>query len=232
MTIPEIQGDLEHGKCTLYYMGDMSFGYSKIEVKQAKVTRCRWAQYPGAVRLEMLKQRARRWQGFVQGYRPTLVIVDGWNHIDPPSAFHVRADGSKVTRFSMCAPEWSPEFDTHLAAYIAASGAKILRDYRGVDTHARLFSAEAESVISRLEVELRSAAQARTSDTFHLAMDGQGYGSPRLAVFAEHCGDRTSLASLTFPGIRRANRWSDAATALYAAGVKAGLYPPTEAAGE
>ena len=112
------------GKCTMYFIDGLG-AYSKIELASAKATielvpNERFGQKKLVVR--SVKKGCRKPDA--SGYRDHMgiVFVEGWNTFAPALAFDASGE-SKV-----CFDEaYSSDFDRALAA----SGAKIVADYRG-----------------------------------------------------------------------------------------------------
>jgi hypothetical protein len=134
-TVLEVTGETRMGKVTMYFQG--GFGMAKVEASRAKIEVKPHAQYARGIYVDFLPKRARRERSFVQAYRPSLVVLEGWGHPDPDSAFLPAKPGGEpgVTvsegRYSACDPRWQSDFDAKLAAYLEASGAKVLHDFRG-----------------------------------------------------------------------------------------------------
>ena len=88
--------------------------------------------------IEFIPRRARKPRAAVQGSRPSLVILQGWNHPDPPDALAPRGDHSAdapyhafESRWPLFAPEWQAEFDAFLEDYLREMPAvRVLADYR------------------------------------------------------------------------------------------------------
>ena len=125
-----------HKKVTLYMEG--GFGYTKTEVKEFEYWRAEYAQYKNAVRFRFLAPRKRKWQGGTLTYNPTMVVLDGWGHMDPDDPMTApRTEGVfevRETRHSMFDKAYGEEFAAKLAAYLETSGATVLADFRGVNT--------------------------------------------------------------------------------------------------
>jgi hypothetical protein len=130
------QGNLKHGKATLYFQGRGLIGnVQKVEVREVEVLRRQWAQYPGAVDCRFKAPRQRNWRRYTEGYRPYLVVLDGWGHPDPQGPFDVISDEDGCTvseaRHSFASDGWTTDFDGWLAAYLEATpSATVLGDYR------------------------------------------------------------------------------------------------------
>lgn len=123
-------------KVTLYYQG--GFGMVKVEATRFKVEVRPHAQYERGVYVEMVPKGKRRAREFVQAYSPSLIVLEGWGHPDPDSAFLPpepgKTDGVEVShgRYSSCDPRWMSDFGSKLAAYLEEKGSKILlHDFRG-----------------------------------------------------------------------------------------------------
>ena len=126
-----------YGKVTIYMEG--AFGYTKTEAKGFEHWRTEYAQYKSAIRFRYLEPRKRKWKGGTMTNKPTLVVLEGWGHMDPDDPMtEERADGIftvKSTRYACFDPRYAEEFGLKLAAYMGTSGATVLEDFRGVSTH-------------------------------------------------------------------------------------------------
>lgn len=132
------ENTIKTGKVTIYHRGML--GYRKVEAKQAEINVIRYAQYPRAVEITFRKPRQRNDRGFVETYRPSVVVLEGWGHFSPADAFTAPEDRGAVivsqARHSSCSPAWDDEFSAALAAYLERSGAKVVADFRGFNTSA------------------------------------------------------------------------------------------------
>jgi hypothetical protein len=127
-------------KATLYVSNEVMGNIEKIEVRAVEVVRKPWAQYASAVCYRYREPRQRRWRGYAQGYKPYLVVLEGWSHVDPSAPMEVLEESLGMTvsrsRYSFCSDEWIDEFDQILDAYLKANPkVRVLGDYRGVSTH-------------------------------------------------------------------------------------------------
>jgi len=101
--------------CTLYWQG--GFGYGSAKVKWVKIRIGQYAQYPAAVHIEYLEKGKRKPRGFVQTYKPSLVIAEGHDNPEPPSFlgdYKAEGDGVMVaqSRHSSCSSGWKDDFET------------------------------------------------------------------------------------------------------------------------
>lgn len=136
------KGNLKAGKATLYLQteGICLGNILKVEVREVEVLRKPWAQYPAAVCCRYKQPRQRTWRGYTGGYKPYLVVLDGWDHPDPQSPWETVSDSPDVAvsraRHSSCSDGWTNDFDGWLAAYLEANPAvEVLGDYRGCNTN-------------------------------------------------------------------------------------------------
>ena len=134
-------------KATIYTRSEMLGNIVKIEVNEVTHERKKFAQYASAVHVTFRKPRQRLMRGMTHGYRPSVLILEGWGHPNAQSDFHNERDtegGCVVSesRYSSCDPRWQGDFDTMIDAYIATSGARVVADYRGVNTYEALPSSE------------------------------------------------------------------------------------------
>lgn len=92
-----------------------------------------YAQYKSAPFVKYVKKNARKPVGFVQGYDPYLVILDGWQDIESQSLWgktETRDNGVTISsaKFASCDSGWQKEFE----AENTFTG--IIADYRGVNS--------------------------------------------------------------------------------------------------
>ena len=122
-------------KVTVYVASEFGLGIKKIEATKLSIEVRPYAQYLTGIVVELLPKRMRRMRGFVQSYRPSLVVLEGWNHPDPDGMWDpstVKTDGDVTTqraRYSACDERWQTDFDAKIDAYIA-NGATVLYDFR------------------------------------------------------------------------------------------------------
>lgn len=126
------------GRFTLYMLGGMGLAIQRIEVKHLELTMRKFAQYESAVSVKVIPRGARKVRGFVQDSRPTLVVLEGWDHIKPDGMWSktvtdTAADGvARETTRSCFDPSIETDFAAQLTAYLAANtGVKVVADYRG-----------------------------------------------------------------------------------------------------
>jgi hypothetical protein len=127
-------GILETGKATLYMRGEFLGNIHRIECTAARITVGPYAQHTGAVSALWVPRGKRAVRGTVQGYRPSLLVLEGWDHPAPDSPFvhDYSADGVDVSRgrHSACSDGWQSDFDRMIDAYLAKGTALILADHR------------------------------------------------------------------------------------------------------
>lgn len=108
------------------------FGVSKQEVKLLDFGTKKYAQYNNAVFVHFIKKGKRKPEGFVKGYKPYMLILEGINHPEPADAFgpvQVKGDlETKMTRFSSFDDRYLTEFDEKISEYIKDKN--ILMDVR------------------------------------------------------------------------------------------------------
>lgn len=116
------------GKVTMYFGSDFGMGIVKIEATRCDVEIKPYAQYAAGVFVEFVPKGKRKPRAFVQGYKPSLVVLEGWGHPDPESPWEPaveRGNGVSVqqSRYSACDPRWQGDFDAKLGAYLEATAA-------------------------------------------------------------------------------------------------------------
>ena len=120
------------GKCTMYV--STAFGYVRKEVTVLTIGIKPYAQYPSAVHVYYKEPRQRSLRGFIQSYQPNVVVLDGWGHPDPTSAFTAEEEVDGVTcsrsRHMSYSDEYSKEFSSFLNAYKEKTKVNVLADFR------------------------------------------------------------------------------------------------------
>lgn len=118
------------GKSTLYFLG--MFGYTQKEVREVEVEVRPYAQYERAVHFRFKDPRQKSFRSGVQGYRPNLIILEGWGHVGPASPFKETEMGT-ISRYHMGALEYQVEFEKDLTEYLEKNPeVKVLADFRGL----------------------------------------------------------------------------------------------------
>jgi hypothetical protein len=131
-----MNGKMWHGKVTMYFNSSLGLGITKIEATRCEIEIKPYAQYAAGVFVEFVPKGKRKAREFVQAYSPSLVVLDGWGHPDPESPWESEVDRGNgvavsVGRYSACDPRWQGDFDAKLSAYLEASSATMLHDFRG-----------------------------------------------------------------------------------------------------
>jgi hypothetical protein len=131
------------GKCTMYTR--TAFGYTRKEVTVLTINIKPYAQYPSAVHVMYKEPRQRSLRGFVQTYQPNLVVLDGWGHPDPSSAFteeEVDSDGvtRSLSRHRSFSEEYCKEFSSFLNAYKEKTKVNVLADFRFHNSYEKVVS--------------------------------------------------------------------------------------------
>lgn len=113
-------------------------GYTKIEATEITFKVGPYAQYSDAVHLKFLPKGKRNLRLIQEGFRPRIIVLNGWRHPDPVKAGkeYKPTPGSAITfEYFNISKEGFEENDANFNAfikeYIEKSGAKILVDTRG-----------------------------------------------------------------------------------------------------
>jgi hypothetical protein len=123
---------MEKTKVTIYFQSDFGLGVKAVEARLVDHGRRKYAQYPAAPYVDFVPKGKRKVRRIVQGHRPSLLIVAGWNQPKPDGIYDpatVKDEGAVLSmrgRYSACDPRWQSDFD----AMIEASGVEIVADYR------------------------------------------------------------------------------------------------------
>jgi hypothetical protein len=125
-------------KVTIYVCG--GFGYTKVEATEFSSELGPCAQYKSAVKYQYKPKGKRKLLAYVQGYQPSLLVLDGWGHPDPASAMTtpvLSENGFMVSqsRHLSFDPAYAAEFSSMINAYIAEKGVTVVADYRGHNSH-------------------------------------------------------------------------------------------------
>lgn len=121
-------------KATIIYKG----GMGNVLVKHVYLLahgRKKYAQYASAPFVHYVEKGKRKPQGFVQTYRPYLVILDGWQNLESQSMWG-KVETNPVTgttisqgKYSSFDERWTQDFEA------ATKLTGIIADYRDVDTY-------------------------------------------------------------------------------------------------
>ncbi len=116
-------------KATLY-LPDLC-GFDRIEANDLAWYLAPYAQYRNAVHVSYVIRGKRKRKKYVFP-KGDFVMLDGWEHPDPPDRYGEPKKGKGYTvlatrRFGGD-PEWQHEFRAFLKGYLAGSGAKVLWD--------------------------------------------------------------------------------------------------------
>lgn len=118
-------------KVTLYYVGEFG-GFQKIEGHMYEHGRKKYAQYWAAPYIHIKPKRKRSVLQIIQGYNPTLVIVEGWGHPEIRDLGAVSETSGDVTTTSYglsFGEERTNDFNT----FVDAFGDLVIADYRNKD---------------------------------------------------------------------------------------------------
>ena len=125
----------ENTKVTIYFQSEFGMGINAIEAKLVEHGTRKYAQYASAPFVKYIPKRARRVRMLQQSYKPSLLIVKGWNQPKPDSMFGEAVVRNGVTvsrgRYSGFDPRWRQDFD----AMMTEQNVEIVADYRDHDSH-------------------------------------------------------------------------------------------------
>lgn len=117
-------------KATIMSQGEFGMAYHVTQVRDLRVHVGPYAQYLSAVHASFVVKGQRKRRGLVQGYAPNLIVIDGWADVAVPDMFHAPVQGDGVStqtgRGLSCSPMWGNE----ARSAVAASGVKVVRDFR------------------------------------------------------------------------------------------------------
>lgn len=125
---------LKAERVTIYLLGEFLSTVQKIECTKWDVRRVKYAQYNDAVRTTFVQKGKRKAYQKTDGYRPFVLVLEGWGHLDPESGFTTIQAGSGVTasqsKYLAHSDGYAKDFNAQIAAHIEKTGAKVLADHR------------------------------------------------------------------------------------------------------
>lgn len=140
----EMATQFDGDKVTIYFTNDFGFGIGSLEARLYETGTKQYAQYANAAYCRYKKKGARTKRGMIaSGYRPWLVILEGWglpkfDNWQPP-----QDDGAVITqkgKFMGCDERWEMAGDIFVADVVGKTGAETVADYRhthGFNAHDR-----------------------------------------------------------------------------------------------
>lgn len=121
----DVTSDIVEGQtATFYYMPSQpAQGWAgnaqRIEVKSFRAGRVSSPRDMSArVYTEFVPRGSRKPRAGVQRSEPSLVVLEGWQHPDPPAGWLSDGSGVNAAKWPLFAPEWRAEMDAFLAAYL------------------------------------------------------------------------------------------------------------------
>lgn len=88
-----------------------------------------------AVKVTWVRKGARKRTGTWLTYEPTMVILEGWVDVRVPDTFGEAEQEGPVTVRSSRGLSFDPMWAREADAAIKASGARVLKDFRGYNAH-------------------------------------------------------------------------------------------------
>ncbi len=121
---------MEHiGKQVTIY-SKSSFGVNKFEGKILEFGQQPYAQYPNATFVKFIPKGKRKPYGFIEGYNPYFVIIEGYNHPNTLDAFKQVSEEVQASKYSCYDERYLTEFDEVLNKYIEENKCTVLLDVR------------------------------------------------------------------------------------------------------
>ncbi len=122
-------------KVTIYLTSSwVGMGVRKCEARLVDHGRRKYAQYSSAPFVHFIPKRKRKVRQYVEGYKPYALILAGWGHPDPASAFVPVSNDGKVevsqSRYTLFDDRWDTDFDAKIDAYVAERSVEVVADYR------------------------------------------------------------------------------------------------------
>lgn len=149
----------EYNQVTFYWHVGL-IGYSKLEVRVARIHTEPHAQYRKAVSIDFVRRGKRKLQTHTETSRASLVILAGWNHPDLPSPFL----STGHARYSAGETQWNVAFADFLAAYLHRSHATVLLDLRRHDPDEMRFSNRTPSDVVALQPSTNHCFEGDTQE--------------------------------------------------------------------
>lgn len=122
-------------KVTIYKTSEFMGNVCAIEGYLVEHGRKKYAQYDNAVSVKFIKKRCQNVSGFVVGYSPYILIVEGWNQVSPGEGFQevkssipgIKVSKSKYMSFDS---RYIEDFESIINKQIEAGKVKVVADYR------------------------------------------------------------------------------------------------------
>lgn len=131
-------------KVTVYRKSEFCGNIVKTEMKLIEFGIESYAQYDSCPFVVGVPKRKRSAYKMLESYNPYMIIVDGWNNIEPNGLYEGGkdlggAEGVTVTqaKYSSCSDGYAKDFDSIIDFLIADKSVKVLADYRGHDSQDR-----------------------------------------------------------------------------------------------
>ena len=118
------------------------FGYSVMLVRDLTVTIRPYAQYSHAVEIRFTEKGKRKASGFMETYKPGLVVLEGHVEVKLESAMEHCAGSPGVTCSRTRYESYDSRYDSDFARWLDASKLTVARDFRGHNPHTGEISAE------------------------------------------------------------------------------------------
>ena len=122
---------------TIYEL-DPFLGYRRMEGRNISHGTHRVREFLDAIYVDFIPRGKRKPASVGATSSPSIVVLEGWDHPELGAAWdteEVVKDGLRYVasrpRYPFSAPEWEEKFSSDLARYVAATGARIVVDYRG-----------------------------------------------------------------------------------------------------
>lgn len=128
-------------KVTVYKKNSMFGNINKIEMRLIEFGTHKYAQYNDAPFVAGIPKRKRKAIQMTESYKPYMLIVEGWDNIEPNGMF----DGGKSTtngevtcsqaKYSSFDGGYESDFDEVIDKLIESGEVKVIADYRGYDSY-------------------------------------------------------------------------------------------------
>lgn len=120
----------KHENCTMYTSGEFMGNYQAYKCKWVEIEIAPYAQYSRAIHVRFLEKGKRNPRSFVQTYKPSLVIAQGWNAPAPANPFVTVSETAaltvQTTKYRSFDEGWKNDFTTQVLPNLT-----VLADFHG-----------------------------------------------------------------------------------------------------
>lgn len=132
-------------KVTVYRKNSMFGNVVKTEMKLIEFGKAKYAQYNNAPFVAGIPKRKRKASLFRETYNPYMLIVEGWDNINPNGMYDEaskKTTGSGLNEVTVMRSSYISfderylsDFDAIVDKLIESDDVKVIADFRGVDSY-------------------------------------------------------------------------------------------------